>query len=367
VPKEEECNGEDDDCDGQTDEDMNLATCDTLMLGECGEGRLICDDGGAICAVITLPATEVCDAKDNDCNGMTDDGNVAQTSCYANNTPGCTDADQDGVFECVGVCRAGVRLCMDGAVQPCSGLVQPAATEDCDLNDEGLADDDDCDGQIDEGCDCDETVPETRFCYSGPEGTHDNTPCQRGMQTCGVNGEWIDDCVGETVPAEETCANNGVDNDCNGTADDVPMLGFVCNDPNAMGRCATGVNECVNGALECVTPEPRPETCDNTDDDCMGGVDEGFDKQNDADNCGTCGTECSSGTPTCCAGGCVNTNTDEAHCGMCGTACGSNQTCCGGACVETDNSNAHCGGCGRACTGIAPCCRMGMCKPIACL
>lgn len=366
VPMEHElCNGTDDDCDGSTDEDMSLASCDTLMLGQCREGRTICDQGAAICAVITTPDIEACNAEDDDCDGRTDEGDVAQASCYGSE-PGCADADDDGVYECTGVCKAGVQQCMDGEIQPCSGLVTPAAMEDCEPNDDGIADDDNCDGEIDEDCDC--TPGEDRPCYSGPAGTHENAPCQTGTQMCLGTGLWDSTCMGEVVPADETCANEGVDDDCDGMADDVPMRGFACEDPDADGRCATGTFVCVNGALECMTPEPREETCDSTDDDCMGGVDEGFNLQDDELNCGTCGTECTAAEPTCCQGSCANTDSDEMHCGTCGHQCGSGYTCCGGTCVDTRSDLLHCGGCGRTCSGtIGPCCQNSVCKTTLCL
>jgi hypothetical protein len=53
----------------------------------------------------------------------------------------------------------------------------------------------------------------------------------------------------------------------------------------------------------------------------------------DANNCGKCGTKCSSGTtPGCCAGGCVDLSSDNNNCGACGTKCASGKTCTKGVC-----------------------------------
>ncbi len=52
---------------------------------------------------------------------------------------------------------------------------------------------------------------------------------------------------------------------------------------------------------------PSQPICDDMDNDCDGDVDEGFDKQNDPENCGSCGNVCSrtGANGTCESGGCV--------------------------------------------------------------
>lgn len=74
VPKEETCNQKDDDCDGSID---NLATigkeCDSGEKGECAKGKLECKEGQLKCTPQTASSAEVCDGKDNDCNGFIDD------------------------------------------------------------------------------------------------------------------------------------------------------------------------------------------------------------------------------------------------------------------------------------------------------
>lgn len=53
-------------------------SCDTQQPGPCAEGRLRCEQGWTKCVPEYVPTAEVCDGVDNDCSGQADD-NGAQT------------------------------------------------------------------------------------------------------------------------------------------------------------------------------------------------------------------------------------------------------------------------------------------------
>lgn len=79
---------------------------------------------------------------------------------------------------------------------------------------------------------------------------------------------------------------NGVDNDCDGTADD----GYVPNESCFLpGVCATGnvASSCTGGVeTVCTTGSPSAEICDGLDNDCDSYSDEGLDTDNDGvDGC----------------------------------------------------------------------------------
>lgn len=122
-------------------------------------------------------------------------------------------------------------------------------------------------------------------CYSGAAGTEDVGPCHAGTRTCGDEGTW-GPCVGEVVPAAETCLTP-VDDDCDGQENEEGD-GCVCV-PDTTGPCYTGpagtegVGACAAGSGLCngdgtgtvgaCSGEvlPGAETCgDAIDEDCSG-------------------------------------------------------------------------------------------------
>jgi alpha-tubulin suppressor-like RCC1 family protein len=283
LPAAEACNGIDDDCDGRTDEQLTRPCYDgppgTDGVGQCAAGVSTCRDGryGA-CEGAVRPAVEACDGADDDCDGDTDE--ETDRACYTGpaNTAG------------VGLCHGGTESCANGAYTGvCNAQVTPAA-ETCDNSDE------DCDGQTDESV--------TRACYRGPAGTEGVGLCRGGTSTCAAGQ--FGACNGDVIPAVETC--NGADDDCDGDADEETDRACYTGPPNTagVGPCHGGIEACSDGAYTgiCVGQAlPAAESCNNTDDDCDGRADEGADRPCYDGPAGTAGVgRCLAGTATCVAG-----------------------------------------------------------------
>jgi subtilase family serine protease len=77
------CDGKDNDCDGAIDEGCQCLngsrrTCG-ISTGECRQGTQTCREGRwGSCSGDRGPTLEVCDGKDNDCDGKTDEGEVCK-------------------------------------------------------------------------------------------------------------------------------------------------------------------------------------------------------------------------------------------------------------------------------------------------
>ena len=111
TPSAELCDGADNDCDGTTDEDFaDLNQFCTGGDGVCMSGGIkVCsvDGTGTVCSAIPeTPSAEVCDYLDNDCDGETDEDLLAlDTSCGSCFTDCTVIFDRPNAF---GVCDSSV-------------------------------------------------------------------------------------------------------------------------------------------------------------------------------------------------------------------------------------------------------------------
>ena len=274
----EVCDGVDDDCDGNVDEGCTLQyrDADGDGYGDPKDSTTVPQSGyvtnGGDCddtnANINPGKPELCNGRDDNCDGTTDEGCI----------PYFRDSDGDSYGDAGDVAVA---------TAPPPGYVMNR--EDCDDNDANINPgateicngvDDNCDLDIDEGCatyyrDADgdsygdlndsliDTSPPAGFvansddCDDADELTYPGAPeaCDEADNDCDGN-------VDEGCPTQYRDADGDGYGNPAGPTTTVPQSGYVAN----AGDC--------NDAIAGINPGAM-ETCNSVDDNCDGTIDEG--------------------------------------------------------------------------------------------
>jgi hypothetical protein len=227
------CDGRDNDCSGQVDEDFAYTSpAGTVVTGAnqaCGVGACVsgvtqCSLNNTLfCSTDNKIAAETCDGVDNDCDGRVDslDATLQLVPC----------GNQAGV--CSGSMRS-ASLCALGTWQPCTATQYGAHSllyESTEVSCDGR--DNNCNGLTDDG-------------LSAPLNSNQQGVCLNSRKTCGGLNGWQDNYAGVAGynPSEAAPDAAYLDEDCDGIDGKVGLGLFVAPTGTDALTCGDRRNPC---------------------------------------------------------------------------------------------------------------------------
>ncbi len=289
----EQCDGLDNDCDVEVDEDLIteiFADADRDGYGDPGapladcrlsDGYVVdssdCDDTRSD---VNPGVVELCNGVDDDCDAELDEPDALDALTFYADADGDSFGDPlttsvacappEGFVEDGTDCDDAAPTAFPGAVEVCDGL-----DNDCDLIVD-LVDDDD-DGYVAGDCggpDCDDADPAVNpgadeIWYDGLDqdcaGDDDNDADGDGVAALVAGGADCDDAAATTYPGAPDRWYDGVDADCAGDDD-------FDQDVDGYGASLFGGDDC-NDRDAAVNPAAAELWYDGVDQDCSGGND----------------------------------------------------------------------------------------------